>query len=580
MYRNHGRLRIEIHRSTGQKIRKGGIMEEKIWHKSYVSHVPHSIEFENLTMPEYLERSAQRFPDRTALTFLGRRIPFSELNAMVNCFARSLTGLGIEPGDRVALLLPNIPQIVIAYYAIWRVHAIAVPINPLYTDKEIAHQLNTSGVSTVITLDLLIDRILALRSTTQIRRVISAHINDYLPFPAKQLFPLLKRGMYKKYVSAPDYYQFVDLMRGTTEFYSTPPPLDDPALIPYTGGTTGLAKGAVITHRNVSSITQTLQEWLFDLKEKPESELAIFPFFHMAGFSAVMNICIINGWNAILVPRPEPQIVMDMLLKYKPTIVLAVPTIFVGIMALPEFKKADLSFVKGFFSGAAPLALETIDSLKNATGATIVEGYGMTESTTFISITPWRGTLKPGSVGVPLPNIEVKIVDVETGTKELGIGEEGEIIFRGPNMCEGYYHMPEETEKAIRNGWFYTGDVGKMDEDGYLYIVDRTKDMIIAGGYNIYPREIDEVLYEHPKVLEACAVGIPHEYRGETVKAFVVAKPGETLTEKELDAHCRRHLAPYKVPKIYEFMDSLPKSVIGKVLRKELREMEMRRRGK
>ncbi len=555
-------------------------MEEQIWHRSYVSAVPHSIDFENLTMPEFLERTALKFPERTALTFLGREISFSEFNTLVNRFARSLSDLGITPGERVALLLPNIPQIAIAYYAIWRVHATAVPINPLYTDKEIAHQLNTSGASTVITLDLLADRILALRSTTHVKRVISAHINDYLPFPKKQLFPLLKRDMYKKFVSAPDYYQFDDLMRNAEALDWTPPPLDDPALIPYTGGTTGVAKGAVITHRNVSYITQTLQEWLYDLKEKPESELAIFPFFHMAGFSAVMNICIMNGWNAILVPRPEPQIVMDMLLKYKPSIVLAVPTIFVGIMALPEFKKADLSFVKGFFSGAAPLPLEVIDSLKKATGATIVEGYGMTESTTFISITPWGGTLKPGSVGVPLPSIEVKIVDVETGTKELGIGEEGEIIFRGPNMCAGYYNMPEETEKSIRDGWFYTGDVGRMDEEGYLYIVDRTKDMIIAGGYNIFPREIDEVLYEHPKVLEACAVGIPHEYRGETIKAFVVPKPGETLTEKELDTHCRTNLAPYKVPRIYEFMESLPKSVIGKVLRKELREMELKRQGK
>lgn len=555
-------------------------MEQQIWHKSYVSAVPHSIDFKNLTMPEFLEKTALKFPERTALMFLGREISFTEFNALVNRFARSLSDLGIKPGDRVALLLPNIPQIAIAYYAIWRVHAIAVPINPLYTDKEIAHQLNTSGASTAITLDLLADRILALRSTTGVKRVISAHINDYLPFPKKQLFPLLKKDMYKKYVSAPDYYQFADLMKNTAALDWTPPPLDDPALIPYTGGTTGVAKGAVITHRNVSHITQTLQEWLYDLKEKPESELAIFPFFHMAGFSAVMNICIMNGWNAILVPRPEPQIVMDMLLKYKPSIVLAVPTIFVGIMALPEFKKADLSFVKGFFSGAAPLPLEVIDSLREATGATIVEGYGMTESTTFISITPWGGTLKPGSVGVPLPNIEVKIVDVETGTKELGIGEEGEIIFRGPNMCAGYYNMPEETEKSIKDGWFYTGDVGRMDEDGYLYIVDRTKDMIIAGGYNIFPREIDEVLYEHPKVLEACAVGIPHEYRGETIKAFVVPKPGETLTEKDLDSHCRTNLAPYKVPKIYEFMDSLPKSVIGKVLRKELREMELKRREK
>ena len=245
----------------------------------------------------------------------------------------------------------------------------------------------------------------------------------------------------------------------------------------------------------------------------------------MAGFTAVMNLCVINGWTAVLIPRPEPKTIVDMLLKYRSTIFLAVPTIYVGVLALPEFKKADLTFIKGFFSGAAPLPIDTINALKEATGgAVIVEGYGMTESTTFISVTPWRGMLKPGSVGVPLPNVDVKIVDIQTGTKELPTGQEGEIIFRGPNMCRGYYNMPEETKNSIRDGWFYTGDIGKFDEDGYLYIVDRTKDMIIAGGYNIFPREIDEVLFEHPKVLEACTIGVPHEYRGETVKSFIVTQ--------------------------------------------------------
>jgi len=553
-------------------------MEERIWHKAYVSDVPREIEFEDVTMPEILGRTAEKYPDRLSLIYLGTKISFAEMDKLVNRFANALRSIGIKPRERIGILVPNIPQVMIAYYAVWRVGATAVPINPLYTDREIEHQLNTSGATAAITLDLLSDRIRALRATTEVKKVITCHINDYLTFPKKQLFPLLKKEMYRKYEPEPDYYVFLDLMKGaSSEFSYEPPPLDEIALIPYTGGTTGLAKGAIITHRNVSYITQTLQTWLYDIKEKPESELAIFPFFHMAGFTAVMNICVINGWTAVLVPRPEPQTVMDMMLQYKPSIVLAVPTIYVGVLALPEFKKADLSFVEGFFSGAAPLPLETIDALKRATGATIVEGYGMTESTTFISITPWRGKLKPGSVGVPLPNIDVRIVDVDTGTRDVPAGEEGEIIFKGPNMCSGYYNMPDETEKSIRDGWFYTGDIGRFDEEGYLYIVDRTKDMIIAGGYNIYPREIDEVLYEHPKVLEACAVGVPHDYRGETVKAFVVTKPGETLTEEELDAHCRKHLAPYKVPKIYEFMDELPKSMIGKVLRKELREMEIRR---
>ena len=548
-------------------------MEDRIWHKAYVSGIPKSIDFEDLTMSEFLSRTAKKFPKRVALTFLGKQITYAELDGLANRFAHALIKLGIKPGERVGLLMPNIPQIVISYYGIWRAGAVAVPVNPLYTDREIEHQLNSSGATSVITLDLLAPRVLAIRARTDVKTIISAHINDYLPFPTKQLYPIVKKGMYFKYEEQPDYYQFMDLMKeGSSQSPGDPPKLDELALIPYSGGTTGLAKGVSISHRNVSCITRILQEWLFDVKEQPESELAIFPFFHMAGFTAVMNVCIINGWNAVLVPRPEPQTVMDMLRKDKPSIVLAVPTIFVGVLALPEFQKTDLSFVKGFFSGAAPLPTETIHALKEATGATIVEGYGMTESTTLITVTPWGGKLKPGSVGVPLPNTDLRIVDLETGEKDMPVGEEGEIIFRGPQLCQGYYNNPEETKNSFRDGWFYTGDIGKMDEDGYFYIVDRKKEMIIAGGYNIYPRDIEEVLYEHPKILEACVLGVPHEYRGETVKAFVVPKQGETITEEELDAYCRENLAPYKVPKLYEFREDLPKSAIGKILKRELKD--------
>jgi long-chain acyl-CoA synthetase len=551
-------------------------MEERVWHRSYVPGIPKEITLEDITIPEILSRTARKFPNRVALIFLGKKITYAQLDRLANRFSHALASLGLAEGDRIALLMPNIPQMVIAYFGAWRARLVPVPINPLYTDPEIEHQLTTAGASAIVTLDLLAPRMLALRTKTGVKTVITAHIRDYLPFPAKQLFPFVKKGMTVEYKAAPGYYNFLDLMKNRPETPVGPPPkLDDLALIPYSGGTTGLAKGVAITHRNVTAITQITQVWLFDIKESPESELAIFPFFHMAGFTAVMNVCVINGWTAVLIPRPEPKTVVDMLLKYKSTIFLAVPTIYVGVLAMPEFKKADLRFIKAFFSGAAPLPIDTINTLTKATdGAIIVEGYGMTESTAFVSITPWRGKLKPGSVGVPLPNVDVKIMDVQTGTKELPIGREGEIAFRGPNMCKGYYDMPEETAKSIRDGWFFTGDIGKFDEDGYLYIVDRTKDMIIAGGYNIFPREIDEVLFEHPKVLEACTIGVPHEYRGETVKSFIVTKPGESLSAEELDAYCRDRLSPYKVPRIYEFVETLPKSAVGKILKRELRDKE------
>jgi long-chain acyl-CoA synthetase len=537
--------------------------------------VPREVTFEEKTMPEFLSRTSERFSKRDALIYLGKKISYAELNVLANRFANALKAMGVRRGDRVALLLPNVPQIVIAYFGIWRAGAVAVPCNPLYMDDEILHQVNLSGATVMVTLDLLAERMLALRSKSPLKQIITAHIPDYLPFPVKQLFPFVKREMYRPYRNEPGYYEFLDLMKKASPVFSDPPPKpDDLALIPYTGGTTGAAKGAVITHRNISCINQILGAWFFDLPDGQDSELAIFPFFHMAGFNLVMNLSIYKGWTAILVPRPEPKSVMEMTLKYRPSIFLAVPTIYVGIIAMPEFKKADLSFIKGFFSGAAPLAMETIEALKKATGASFVEGYGMTESTSITHMTPWRGKLKPGSVGVPLPNTDIRIVDLEMGEQDMPIGQEGEILFKGPQQCGGYYDMPEETEKSIRNGWFYTGDIGRMDEEGYLYIVDRKKDMIIAGGYNIYPRDIDEVLFQHPKVLEACAIGVPDPYRGENVKAFIVAKQGETVTKEELDAICREHLAAYKVPKIYEFVQELPKSSVGKILRKELKARE------
>lgn len=556
-------------------------MEDRVWHKSYSPEVPKSLDYEEISMPDILARTAVKFPKREALIFMGKKISYRELDRLVNQFANALVEIGVKPEERVAVLLPNVPQIVIAFYGIWRAGAIAVPNNPLYTDHELEHQFNDSGSTTLITLDLLAPRMLALRSKTKIKQIISCHINDYLPFPIKQLYPFLKKEMYKKFTEAPDFYEFRKIIKSPgskpPEIFSS---LNNLGLIPYTGGTTGPSKGVVLTHRNISHVTQMVKAWFFDVQNTHETELAVFPFFHMAGFMAVMNISILLGWTDVLVPRPEPAAVLEMILKYKPTIVPAVPTIYVGLLGLPTFKNSDLSFIKGFFSGAAPLARETISDLKTATGADVVEAYGMTESTTFISLTPWRGKLKTGSVGVPIPDTDLKIVDIETGTKEMPAGEVGEVLFKGPQICQGYYNRPEETANSIRDGWFYTGDIGKLDEDGYLYIVDRKKDMIIAGGFNIYPRDIDEVLFEHPKVEEACAIGIPDDYRGETVKAFVVTKHGETLTTEELDTFCREKLSAYKVPKIYEFIDELPKSAVGKILRKDLRAMELAKQEK
>jgi long-chain acyl-CoA synthetase len=349
---------------------------------------------------------------------------------------------------------------------------------------------------------------------------------------------------------------------------------DELAALLYTGGTTGVSKGVMLSHANLSYNAQQFAAWFPDLKAGEERLMGNFPVFHIAGFASVQNFITWQAWENIMVPRPEPKINIELINKYKPTFLPGVPTIFVGLLAEPDFRKLDFSDMKGFFSGAAPLAADTIKDLKDLTGATMCEVYGSTETTAMVSITPWGGQIKPGTVGVPVADTDIKIVEIDDPDKELEVGEPGEIAVKGPQIMMGYYNRPEETKEAIRDGWFLTGDLGKFDEDGYLTIVDRKKDMIIAGGYNIYPVELDGVLMGHPKILEACAIGIPHEYRGETVKAFIVARKGETLTEDEVSNYCKKNLAAYKVPKIIEFIDELPKSAVGKILRRKLKEME------
>jgi long-chain acyl-CoA synthetase len=551
-------------------------MEEKIWHKSYAPGVKKTLDYEKLTIPQALTRSARNFPDNSALNYMGKKITYKELDGLVNRFARALSDLAIKPGDKVAVCLPNIPQVIITNLAVLRIGAVTVQNNPLYTERELAYQLNDSGSKIVITLTLLIPRMQALKSKTGLEKIIGCHIHTYLPFPKKQLFPFVKKDMYRKVEPTAEVLVFNDLIgKYSPEAVEENSRWDELAALLYTGGTTGVSKGVMLSHANLSHNAQQFSAWFPDIKPGEERLMGNFPVFHIAGFAAIQNFIIWQGWEDIMVPRPEPKINIELIKKYKPTFLPGVPTIFVGLLAEADFRKLDFAEMKGFFSGAAPLAADTIKDLKDLTGATMCEVYGSTETTAMVSITPWGGRIKPGTVGVPVADTEIKIVDIDDPDKELAIGESGEIAVKGPQIMMGYYNRPAETKEAIRDGWFLTGDLGKFDEDGYLTIVDRKKDMIIAGGYNIYPVELDGVLMGHPKILEACAIGIPHEYRGETVKAFIVTRKGETLTADEVSNHCKKNLAAYKVPKIIEFIDELPKSAVGKILRRKLKEMEV-----
>jgi len=550
-------------------------MERKLWHQSYAKGVKPYLEYDQTTVSNALSRTAQTFPGNYALNYMGTRITFKALDEYVNQFSRALEDMGVGPGDKVAVCLPNIPQAPIANYAVFRIGAATVQVNPLYTEREMVYQLNDSDAKVVITLSLLVPRMEKIRGETKIEKIIACHIHTFLPFPKKQLFPFVRKAMHRKVRPNAQVSVFKDVIRG----YSAAKREDksawnDIGALLYTGGTTGVSKGVMLTHANLSSNVQQFAAWFPDLKPGEERLMGNFPFFHSAGFTAIQNFCIWMAYEVILVPRPEPQIIIELTKKYKPTFLPGVPTIFVGLLAEPAFRNMDLSSIKGFFSGAAPLAADTIRDLKALTGADMCEVYGLTENAPIATVTPWGGTIKPGTVGCPVPDTDIRIMDLEKGETEMPQGETGEIAIKGPQVMKGYYKKPEETARALKDGWFYSGDVGRFDEDGYLSIVDRIKDMIIAGGFNVYPVEIDNVLFEHPKILEACAIGVPDEYRGETIKAFVVPKKGEALTEAEVIAYCREHLAAYKVPRMVAFVEELPKSAVGKILRRKLRDVE------
>jgi long-chain acyl-CoA synthetase len=547
---------------------------ERIWHKCYPAGVPAEIDFDKITMPAVLTRTAGRFPDRDALIFMGTRITYRELEGLVNRFARALTALGVKRGDKVAMILPNIPQIVIAEYAVFRIGGVNVMNNPLYTEKELTYQLNDSDSTVLVTLDMFHPVAAKLREKTGAKKVILCSLADYLPEPLKPMFPPVD-------VPAQEgVYRFLDLIGAQPEVpVESVPALEDLGALIYTGGTTGLSKGVMLSHANISFNTQQFRCWYPESGDGEESLLAIFPFFHAAGWTGLQNTAIYAGWTDILVPRPEPDRILDLLEKFKPSLLPGVSTIFVALLNNERFRKMDLSFVKAYLTGSAPMAVETIQQLKERRDVPLINVYGLTEITPMGTATPWGGDEKPGTVGIPLPNTDLKIVDLETGKKEMKIGETGEICFKGPQVMMGYYKKPEETAAVLEDGWLKTGDIGFMDTDGYVTIVDRKKDMIIASGFNIYPKEIDELLMTHPKVLEVCTIGVPDTYRGENVKTYIVVKPGQTLTEEEVKAFCRDSLAAYKVPKLVAFIDALPKSAVGKILRRELRDLDAKMQG-
>jgi long-chain acyl-CoA synthetase len=546
---------------------------EKPWFAFYPKQVPKSIEYPKISLGEALRESAREYPENAAIIYFGSRMTYSELDQLVDKFANALQDLRVKKGDRVGIFLPNIPQFVISFYGALRAGAVCVTCSPLYKARELEHQLNDAGVETLVAMDSLYSIVQEIRARTKLRNVITTSPRDYLPPLLRLLAPL--KGVRSQ--KCPGALDFLSLVK---KYGANPKPVivkpEDLALLQYTGGTTGVPKGAMITHRNLV-VNASQSEIQLPVRRGVDVNVTALPLFHIFGMTTAMNLSVLTGTTMLMIPDPrDPKGVLNAISKYRATGFNSVPTMYVALINRPDINKYDLTTLRTCISGAAALPVEVQRKFEQITGGRLVEGYGLTEASPVTHLNPLDDPKKnrPGSIGIPISDTDAKVVDLETGTKDLKTGEAGELVIKGPQVMQGYWNKPDETEIALRNGWLYTGDIAKMDEDGYFYIVDRKKDMIDVSGLKVWPREVEEVLYEHPAVNEAAVVGVADAYRGETVKAYVTLKPGYQgkVTEEDIIKFCREKIATYKAPRLVEFRDSLPKTLVGKILRRTLKE--------
>ncbi len=564
---------------------------EKPWLQFYDEGVPASIDYPQVDLWTLLSDSIKNYPDQVAVRMilkylplgfkLGVKMTYKELADKVDRLATAMAGMGIKKGDRVAVQIPNSPGTVIAFLATVRLGAIVVNTNPIYTPREMEHQFNDSGAKAVVIWNNLYPKLQEIQSKTGIEKVIIYHLNDFMnPVYAY----LLKKGMKDSWVDVPEgdgVYWMKTLIANNKP---NPPKVDidtnDVALFQYTGGTTGVPKAAMLMHSNLIANVMQIDAWVPDMAHGKEVFMGAIPFFHVFGMTVGMLESLYVGGKLVLMPDPRDiELLMSIIQEEGVTLFPGVPTLYVAIINHKNVKNYNLHSVKVCISGGAPLPVEVQRRFEEITSSKLREGYGLTESSPVTHSNPIYGLYKVGSIGLPFPDVDARIVSLDPDEnghyQPLGVGEEGELAVRGPQVMKGYWNRPDETANVLdEEGWLYTGDIAKMDEDGYFYIVDRKKDLIIASGYNIVPREVEEALYENPKVQEAVVVGVPDPRRGETVKAFIVLKEGETATEQEIIAFCRERLAPYKVPKLVEFRTELPKSAVGKLLRRALVEEE------
>jgi len=547
---------------------------ELAWVASYPSAARWDVDFPPERVDRLLDETVERFPDRPCVEFLGKRYSYREIGDYVARAAAGLQARGVTKGTRVGLFMPNCPYSVIAYYAILKTGGIVVSFNPLYAEAELRHQIRDSGVEIMVTLDLAAlhgPLLKMLDGSTPLKTVVCCSMADALPFPKNRLFGLLRR---RERAAIPNDGRHVAFSALTENDGKVAPveidPLHDVAVLQYTGGTTGTPKGAMLTHNNLSVNARQCRAWFPTLVPGGERVVAVLPFFHVFGMSVVMNFGVAIGAELILLPRFELKQLLETINTRKPTVFAGVPTIFNAINTHADASRYDLSSIKRCFSGGAPLPVEVKAAFERNTGCILVEGYGLTETSPVVTSNPPEGLNKPGSIGVPFPGTVIEIVALDGSDRVLPPGERGEVCVRGPQVMAGYWRKPEETAKVLRNGRLRTGDVGYMDEDGYVFLVDRIKDLILCSGYNVYPRQVEEAIYQHPSVAECLVVGMPDAYRGQTVKAYIVRRAGMALDQQELIAFLKDKLSAIEMPKLVEFRETLPKTAIGKLSRKAL----------
>lgn len=533
------------------------------WFKLYDKGVPYSIPYPPVTVKHLFNVQAEAHPDRDYLIINETRLPYGLVNLISRKLANSLASLGVQKGDRVALMSPNVPQYCIAFQACAKLGVIVVPVNPLAAMPEIRHYLEDSGARTMIVMSFF------AKSPIEILKANDTPLKDVVVFQMQ--------GMPVEVEKGPGIHDFNDLAGAGAD---AEPAVDlcpaDTIILQYTGGTTGVSKGCMLSHANLVAMSYQETFWSSPIIS-PDEELrclAAIPLYHIFGFNMNVNFNYVHGGSIILVPQPTTDNILAAINRHEPNFFAAVPTMIIGLNQHPDIGSSKIGAIKGMVSGSAPLPVEAMRTFEERSGAVIIEGYGMSETTNVLTCNPTRTVRKPGGVGLPFPDNDIRIVDLDTGTKDLPFGEPGEIIAKGPTIMSGYWNNPEETANVMRDGWLHTGDIGYMDEDGHVFIVDRVKDLVLASGFNVYPREIDELMYTHPKVLQACAYGVPDPKRGETIKLALVLKPGESMTVAEARAFCKANLSGYKVPTDVVFLDELPLTAIGKANRKMLRERE------